>query len=130
MAQLYKAQVTFLFCYRLISVDDAGESLNMKRDMEASALRQFDEIEKQYMKATNIPYQFVTEVGFFSSRIEQFIRKTPVSLLVIGNSMVENFNEHKNLSFEQFISTIKVPVVIAPQGIDDFIEIEAQLQKS
>lgn len=129
MAQLYKAQVTFLFCYRLIG-DDAEESLKLKRDMEAKALNQFQEIEKQFMGTTNVPYQFVTEVGFFSSRIEQFIRKTPVTLLVIGNSMIENFNEYKNLSFEQFLTTLKVPVIIAPTGIDDFIEMEPQLQKS
>ena len=129
MAQLCKAEVTFLFCYRLIA-DDTVESLNMKRDMEAKAVSQFIEIEKSQMKATNVPYRFVLEVGFFPSRIEQFIRKTPLTLLVIGNSMIENFNEYKNLSFEQFVSTLKVPVIIAPQGFDDFVEMESHRQKS
>ncbi len=129
MAPLYKAKVTFLFCYRLIG-DDAGESLTMKRDIETKALNQFHEIEKKYVKETSVPYQFVVEVGFFSSRIEQFIRKNPVTLLVIGNSMIENFNEYRNLSFDQFITTVNVAVIIAPKTIDDFIEVESQLQKT
>ncbi len=130
MAQLYKAQVTFLFCYRLIVGDDTVASLNMKCDMEAKAASQFLEIEKNYMKATSVPYQFVSEVGFFSSRIGQFIRKTPVTLLVVGNSMIENFSEYKNLSFEHFLTTLKIPVIIAPQGIDEFVELKSHPQKS
>ena len=114
MAQLYHAQVTVLYCYRLISADKEGESLYMKRDMEASALEQFKEIEKQLTHTGKGSYEFVSEVGFFPSRIESFMRKTPVSLLVIGNSIVENFNEYKSLSFDEFLRETKVPVVIVP----------------
>lgn len=114
-AQLHKTQVIFLFCYRLIATGDEGESLNMKRDMEARALTQFHEIEMEFINKATVPYQFITEVGFFPSRIEMFIRKSPVSLLVIGSSIIENFNEYKNLSFDQFLRTSKVPVVVVPE---------------
>jgi len=43
-----------------------------------------------------------------------FIRKSPVNLLVIGNSIIEDFNEYKSLSFEQFLKTSKIPTVIVP----------------
>ena len=114
MAQLYHAQVTVLYCYRLISADKEGESLYMKRDMEAKSLEQFKEIEKKLTHTGKGSYVFVSEVGFFPSRIESFIRKTPVSLLVMGNSIVENFNEYKSLSFDEFLRETKVPVVIVP----------------
>jgi nucleotide-binding universal stress UspA family protein len=114
-AQSRKTQVTFLFCYRLIAAGDEGESLNMKRDMEAKALAQFHEIEMKLLNKSTVPYQFIMEVGFFPSRIEMFIRRSPVSLLVLGSSIIENFNEYKNLSFDQFLLTSKVPVVVVPE---------------
>jgi Universal stress protein family len=123
-AQLTQAQVTILFCYRLISIGDEQESSIMKRDMEAKAFNQFQEIEKKLTDVTPVPYEFVTEIGFFSSRIEMFIRKSPVSLLVLGNSVVSNFNEYKSMSFDQFIMKTKVPVVIVPEKGNDFFRRE------
>ena len=52
-----------------------------------------------------------------------FMRKSPVDLLVMGNSIIQNFNEYKNLSFEQFIETSKVPVVIVPEEAKEFISL-------
>ncbi|MFM9841192.1 MAG: universal stress protein [Cyclobacteriaceae bacterium] len=122
-AQLYQAQVTILFCYRLIATNDEGELQNMKRDMEAKALEQFHEIEKKLGDTLTVSYQFVTEVGFFPSRIEMFIRKSTVNLLVMGNSVVENFNEYKNVSFDQFLLKSKIPVVVVPVETKEFIDI-------
>lgn len=122
MAQLYEAEVTFLFCYRLITVSDEGESLNVKRDMEADALNRFHQIEAKCIRVTTVPYQFVMEIGFFSSRIELFMRRSPVSLLVLGTSMIKDFNEYKNLSFDQFLSATKIPVIIAPEGASNFMD--------
>jgi nucleotide-binding universal stress UspA family protein len=120
LAQLTQAQVTILFCYRLISIGDELESSIMKRDMEEKALNQFHEIEKKLTDVMPVPYEFVTEIGFFSSRIEMFIRKDSVSVLVLGNSVTSNFNEYKNMSFDQFIMKTKVPVVIVPEKGNDF----------
>jgi len=130
MAEMYKAQVTFLYCYRLITTNDDGELLNIKRDMEASASSKFHEIESKFKMPATVTYQFISEVGFFSSRIEQFIRKTPVELVVIGNSVVDNFNEFRDQSFDQFLSTMQVPIVIAPKGMGDFSEVKSTWNKS
>ncbi len=113
-AQSRKTHVTFLFCYRLIAAGDEVESLSMKKDMESRALGQFREIERKFINSSKVPYQFIMEVGFFPSRIEMFIRKSPVSLLIIGSSIIENFNEYKNLTFDQFLLTSKIPVVVVP----------------
>ncbi len=113
-AQSRKTHVTFLFCYRLIAAGDEVESLSMKKDMESRALAQFREIERKFINSSKVPYQFIMEVGFFPSRIEMFIRKSTVSLLIIGSSIIENFNEYKNLTFDQFLLTSKIPVVVVP----------------
>lgn len=121
LAELTQAQVTILFCYRLISFGDELESSIMKRDIEAKAVEQFHDIEKKIMDFTPVPYEFITEIGFFSSRIEMYIRKSSVSMLVMGNSVIANFNEHKNLNFDQFLLKTKIPVVIVPTEINGFI---------
>jgi len=114
-AQMQQAEVIFLFCYRLIAPSDEGISMNMKSQMEAKALVQFQEIETKFIGRTSITYQFVTEVGFFPSRIELFIRKSPVSLLVMGSSIIEDFNEYKNITFDQFLLSSQVPVVVVAE---------------
>ena len=116
MARLTRATVTVLFCYRLIAIGDDEETLDLKKNMENEALKKFNEIEKKLMKGQAVSYQFVTEVGFFPFRIEMFIRKSPVGLLVMGNSIIQNFDEYKNLSFEQFLKNSNVPVVIVPES--------------
>ena len=121
MAQLTQAKVTVLFCYRLIAAVDEGETQNLKKNMEDEALKKFTEIEKKIINGHAVSYRFVTEVGFFSFRIEMFIRKSPVGLLVMGTSIVQNFDEYKSLSFEQFLKNSKVPVVIVPEEGKDFI---------
>ena len=121
LAQLTHAQVTVLFCYRLIAAVDDEQTLDLKRNMENEALKKFNEIEKKVIKDQAISYKFVAEVGFFSSRIEMFIRKSPVALLVLGNSIIQNFDEYKNFSFEEFLKNSNVPVVIVPDASSDFI---------
>ena len=123
MAQLAQAQVTVLFCYRLIAAEDDPETLYLKKKIENDALKKFNDLEKKLGNGQAVPYQFITEVGFFPFRIEVFIRKSPVNLLVLGNSIVENFDEYKNLSFEQFLKDCSVPVVIVPQELKDPISI-------
>lgn len=123
MAQLTGSQVTVLFCYRLIAAADNEETLKLKKNMEHEALIKFNEIEKKIINGHAVSYQFVAEVGFFSFRIEMFMRKSPVDLLVMGNSIIQNFNEYKNLSFEQFIERSKVPVVIVPEETKECISL-------
>ena len=123
MAKLTHAQVTVLFCYRLIAAQDDAETLSLKKNMENEALKKFNEIEKGMDHSKTVSYQFVTEVGFYPFRIEMFIRKSPVNMLVLGNSIIDNFNEYKSLSFEQFLKSSKIPVVVVPEESKDFVSI-------
>ncbi len=123
LAQLTQAQVTALFCYRLIAAGDDEETLDLKKNMEMQALKKFKEIEEKLIGGKTVTYQFLTEVGFFPFRIEMFMRKSPVNLLVLGNSIIDNFNEYKKLSFEQFLKSSKVPIVIVPEETKELISI-------
>ena len=123
IAQLTSWPITVLFCYRLIATEGNKETLDLKKDIESDAIKRFGEIERKLINGHAISYQFVAEVGFYSSRIETFIRKGSVGLLVMGNSIIKNFDEYKNLSFEQFLKNTKVPVVIVPEGAKGFVPV-------
>jgi hypothetical protein len=117
IAQTFGGSVTVLFCYRLISEhDEAQETLSMKRSLEAEALLRFTKLQKGLANEL-VTFRFLSEVGFFPSRIDVYLRKAPVDLLVIGNALVQEFNEDKILSFDSFISKSKIPVVIVPEAV-------------
>ena len=120
VAKWMKAKVVIMYCYRLISEKDNDEvTLNLKKNIENEASRKFSELEAKLKSVPDVPYQFITEVGFFSFRIEMFIRKSSTSMLVTGDTVVQNFNDYKNLSFEQFVKTARIPVMIVPNGVKD-----------
>ncbi len=118
IGQQTQAHVTILFCYRLITENNDGEMIDLKKNMENEALKKFNQIEKKLKKTELGSFQFITEVGFFPHRIEMYIRKSPVSLLVMENSIVQNFEEYKKLSFDEFLKNSGVPVLIVPSSKD------------
>jgi len=114
-----EAQVAILFCYRLIPQDaEGGDNIDIKKTMEEGARNRFRQLEKNFIKKAVVPYQFYPEVGFFSTRIEAFVKRTQVNLLVVGSQVVQSFNENLNMNFEQFIKDLKVPVTIVPEDLE------------
>lgn len=123
LASKFDAQVAILFCYRLIP--DAGDNtstLDLKRGMEKEARARFELFQKKHALKHLVPIQFYSEVGFFTTRIESFMRKTEVNLLVLGNEVIHNFNEFRSLTFDQFVSNCKVPVIVIPEGLNSKVE--------
>jgi nucleotide-binding universal stress UspA family protein len=114
LASENNARVTVLFCYRLITPTDDRETLNLKRDMEEEASKKFDALQKDLVKNQVFSCDFVTEIGFYPYRIEIFLKEKPVGLIVMGNSIIDNFHDYKRMTFEQFLKNVKVPVVVVP----------------
>ena len=125
-AKLIDARVTILFCYRLIS-DQSKSVLDLKRLIELDANQKFRKIEAEIVHGNGPAYQFITEVGFFSSRIASLIENTPVCMVVIGNSIIEFFNDNHNPSFETFLMTSLIPVVILPEGTQVNKKLESKI---
>ncbi len=114
LAEANNARVTVLFCYRLITSAGDHETLHLKRDIEEEASKKFDALQKNLIKNQPFTCDFITEIGFYPFRIEMFLKKQPVGLIVMGNSILENFNDYKRMNFEQFLKNIKIPVVVVP----------------
>ncbi len=122
-AKRTQAKVTVMYCYRLIALMDDEETSGLKRNKEEEATKMFKEFETKHLNGQPVTYKFITEVGFFHFRIEMFLQKNPIGLLVMGNSTVQKFDEYKAIGFDKFLMNSKVPVVIVPQGYEEPIQI-------
>ena len=113
LAAQRKSSLTFLFSYRL--VEPLGLALaDYRKSMEAKARQDFDAMVKRLKINSSVRYEFRSEIGFLSDRIEAFIKNNDVELVVLGQDMVRSINEHKGSSLELHIQSEKIPLVIVP----------------
>lgn len=109
MAQLLQAHLTILHTFRLIHPKGI-EAMVMKRKKEEDAITNFTSLEKRMLEGKAVSYDFKTEVGFITDRIEDYSRKNSIHFLVLGNHLVETNKE----TFDELVKNIEIPLVIIP----------------
>lgn len=109
MAQQLKMHLTILYTYRLLQYRN-GEVLQLKRKMEDEARQQFLILEKDLLMGRGVSYDFKTEIGFVTDRIEDHARKNSLSFLVMN----KNINESSNETISNLMEHIHVPVLLVP----------------
>lgn len=116
-AKQFDFKIYVLFCYRFIpthAVNEKMDIIELKRKIEKEAIAKFEALRKKMLIKQGITCQFIMEVGFYFHRIEEFVKKTPVSWIVFSNDFVEEFTRQEDLSFKEFVNRSSVPVVIVP----------------
>ena len=108
MALQLKAHLTVLYTYRLIA--RSGEIVQLKRQIEQEAQAQFQQLEKLYLEGRGISYDFRTEVGFVSDRIEDHAKKNNLNFVV----MDKNLSADNNETFSEMMQHIHVPTLLVP----------------
>jgi hypothetical protein len=108
------AKLIILFAYRLIPKDE--EIANYRKVIEQKANEEFAQLEKELKDNPTVNYEFRTEIGFLTDRIEALTQKEAVSALVIGRSLASSIYDHKRLTLQQFIDSSKFPVLIVPEA--------------
>lgn len=115
MAAQKKLTLVVLYAYRLLQ-PESSEITNYRNSMEERARTDFDELVKKLKINADVPYEFRAEIGFLSDRIEAFLKKNPVDTIVVGQNLAYPTNEQKEVSFENFLDTLNIPVVVVPNG--------------
>lgn len=108
------AHLAVVYSYRLIQTGKVSDVVSFKRKMEEESRSKFQELEETLLKDFAISRSFITEIGFYSDNIEKFIRKNPLTLLVLSESMAHAIYDHKNQSLLNFMKSIHVPLLIVP----------------
>jgi len=112
------ADLTVLFSYRLIQTGKVNDILTFKRQTEEESKQRFNELEKKEFPLATTETKFITEIGFFSDNIEKFVRKNPLSLVVLSETLADSIRDHKGFSMLDFMKIIHVPLLIVPDTLD------------
>ncbi len=108
LAMTLGAHLTILFTYRLFK--QYGEVIAMKRKIEEDAWHNFNLLEKELLAGRAISYDFKTEVGFVTDRVEEHNKKNSIGFLVMGKSMTTLNKE----TFDDLVAHLHIPLVIVP----------------
>jgi nucleotide-binding universal stress UspA family protein len=113
MAARKGESLVVLYAYRLLQPmnQDVGE---YRKAMEKRAKSEFDGVVEKLKMKNDVPYEFRAEIGFLSERIADYMKKNSVDIIVMGQQLAHSINEHKGLTFDEFLGTANVPVLVVP----------------
>jgi hypothetical protein len=109
-ARRINAHLTVLYPYRLSRQQNGENVVQLRKKIEEQALMAFAELERDLLKGSKISYDFRTEVGFLSDRVEEHSRSHPLNVLVVNKGLRTAQTE----SFDELVESMDVPVVIIP----------------
>jgi hypothetical protein len=107
-------QLDVLYSYRLIQTGKVSDVLSFKRKTEEESKKKFGELERMFIKSADVRRNFITEIGFYSDNIEKFVRKNPLTVVVMSEFMAHSVYDHKGQSLLQFMKSIHVPLLVVP----------------
>lgn len=108
-----KLNLVVIYAYRLLQTE-SKEIADYRKSIEKQAQNDFIEIAKAVSLNGEVPYEFRTEIGFFSDRIEAYLKSSLVDTLVINRGLADSMYETKEETIAHFNSTNKVAVLIIP----------------
>lgn len=108
------ASLAVQYSYRLIQQGKVPDVLSFKRKTEEESRRKFAQIESELFKGNGMSKSFITEIGFCSDNIENFVRKNPSTMVVLSEELAESIYDHKGETLIAFLKGLNVPLLVVP----------------
>lgn len=118
MVYAYKSHLTILFPYRLIDHQHRGEILTLKIKLEQEANEKFTSLKIQVPLLDEISYDFQAEIGFPADRINSYVRRNKVDLVVLSQRQANQMNEVNPMALPNLITNSRLPFTIVPEKTD------------
>jgi hypothetical protein len=112
MAARFETHVMVLFAYRLVQTN--GALAEYRKNMEAASLQKFETLMSKLSLKDSVPYEFRSEIGFLTDRLEVYDAQNKIGLMVMSQDMINSIDEQKGISMRDFVRTIKTPLLIVP----------------
>ncbi len=109
-AMSHKSHLTILYPYRLTRAQYGESAIALRKKIEDEARKSFGILEQDLLVNKKISYDFKTEVGFISDRVEEHTKNHPVVFMVINKSIRKGNRE----SFDELVDGTEIPLVIIP----------------
>lgn len=115
MASNLSEHLTVLFSYRLNqSINEADVFLN-KKEVEKKALEKFKNFEQNFMINGITSYEFRSEIGFLSDRLDSYKKRNDIDMLIIGQHLAQVNVDHKDSGLDNFLTNLQIPILVIPQ---------------
>ncbi|MBX2963851.1 MAG: universal stress protein [Cyclobacteriaceae bacterium] len=117
LANSKQSRLTVLYAYRLLQPKGTSVAEYRKQE-ELKASLEFDLLLKNNGAEMSVPVEFIIEIGFLSDRIESHVNRNKVECLVLSEQLASTIKEQQGLSFEHFMASHNIPVVIVPEALE------------
>ncbi|MEX2232278.1 MAG: universal stress protein, partial [Cyclobacteriaceae bacterium] len=114
IAYACKAHLIVLFPYRLIDYGYRGDMGSLKFKLEAEAREKFHDLQKSIPTMETPTCEFHPEIGFIADRINSYVRKNKIDMVIVGQEQTVNTKDVKEFNLQHLIADSKVPFVIVP----------------
>lgn len=114
LAKRSNAQLAVLYSYRLLQTGSLAEIVAFRKNQEDESRKRFEEIDKLVRLDDDVKSSFITEIGFYSDTIRNFLRKKPSTLVVLSETMAYSIYDHKGETLLHFLQSLHVPMLIVP----------------
>jgi nucleotide-binding universal stress UspA family protein len=117
LATASKAHLIVLFPYRLLDQDHGGDMNALKKRLDSEATRKFQDLKKTLPRLEKVIPEFHSEIGFVVGRINAYLAKNKIDIVIIGEHPVKERNNQINGELEKLISTSRIPFIIVPPKV-------------
>ena len=115
MATLKKAHLTILCPYRLIDYGYNGEAGKLKAKLEQEARENFSLIKNKIASMNDLSYEFQPEIGFAGDRINSFVKKNNLDMIIISQRQANTISEINGMALQYLITNSQIPFTIVPE---------------
>lgn len=104
------SRLSVLYPYRLNQPRNVPDLATWRKSIDADATSNFYRMTTNLFKETNVLWEFKPEVGFLNDRVEAFVQKNNVGLVVISTELSKASHE----AFIHMLENLKCPLMIVP----------------
>ena len=111
------AKLIVLFPYRLIDYSHRGDVPSLKRKLETDAKEKFASLQSTNPETVNVPCEFHAEIGFMADRINAYVKRNTIDMVVVGQEATAGAVDTKGFNLQELISSSKLPFIIVPAAV-------------
>jgi len=117
IAKACTARLIVLYPYRLLKNGYGGDIPSLKKKLETEAKENFDNLKRNLLDVENLSCEFEPEIGFIADRIDAYVRKNNVEMVIIGQHQTAGTNDLKSFNLQSLITNAKLPFVVVPAEV-------------
>lgn len=115
LANEKEAHLVILFPYRLIEYGYKGDVTKLKARLEHDARDKFAILKDQISLSEKLSYEFQPEIGFTVDRINYYVKRNKLDMIVISQLQANGINEINTRALQHLITNSRLPFTIVPE---------------